>query len=296
VSRLTVSRFRNRVLTISIGWSVCPSSIYSANSCSSDTSWTRNLDLSISMSTFKRYATVAYSGSNASILDIEAISAPNVSSSPAAGFRTAINALLTPATGLSDASNSSLANATAYTVLFTLCWGLRLFHDQASRYSIGPLDILQNILALPFQISTVALDWAAPSQLPPDVKTTATVAKITYRAIAERWTIFVYGPIAAFLILWAVGCLACAGHHSRPSSFPEFGLLQNTIKILLTKTRSPLTREALSLEPKDMGGIQKTADGILRKLGAGSAQRGRISVPPTSTSATEPLLQSKIDT
>jgi hypothetical protein len=245
------------------------------------------------MSTFKRYATVAYSGSNASILDIEAISAPNVSSSSAEEFRNAINALLAPATGSSNTSNPSLANATTYTMLFTLCWGLRLFHDQVGRYSVGPLDILQNILALPFQISTAGLGWAAPSQLPPDVHTTATVAKITYRAITERWTIFVYGPLAAFLILWAVGCLACASRRSGPPSFPEFGLLQNNIKILLTKTGGLQTRDALSLEPKDNGRI---VGYILEKFGVGRVQAGRIRVGDVSgqsTSVRDPLLQSK---
>ena len=52
----------------------------------------------------------------------------------------------------------------------------------------------------------------------------ATVTKITYRAIAQRWTIYVFIVITAFLILLAVCLLVAVSITDRRlklSAFPE---------------------------------------------------------------------------
>src|SRR5436305_4862140 len=104
------------------GWSVCPTGI--VGSCFMNTSWANPLQQTIAMSTFKRYATVAYDTQNLSIVSIQSISTPERIEVDPVQLRRIHSKVLTP---ISNGSSEDLTLVN--TLLVETGWLLRLYRD-----------------------------------------------------------------------------------------------------------------------------------------------------------------------
>ena len=104
-------------------------------------------------------------------------------------------------------SPAFVAQATTAAVQFELGWILRLYQDDFSTYENGPLNILRGFLTIPIQFSTLAWQLIDINNIPTDLKTTAALSKGSNRAIAQPWTIRVFGVLGAFMYLWIMACL-----------------------------------------------------------------------------------------
>ena len=189
------------------------------------------MDQTTTMTVNKRFATMAYSGTNFSILSMETLSPPELTKVGAKDLMAAIAKILAPISHSVNASNPDWINtASTYGIHYGLGWGLRLYKNLYPNDEAPPLEILYNFLSIPFQFSTTAIHYGmGDDHLPADLRTNATVASFYYRAIAEPWVLTTYGAIALFLSLWAMVCLfvACLFGGDKPSAskFPEIDLV-----------------------------------------------------------------------
>jgi len=261
------------MLTLLLGWSVCPSSIYDQKSCFNNTSWQHKLDQTTVLAARRRFATVAYSGANFSILSLEQISDPDGDIFLDAKLaEAAISGILTSA---SHSNETSLVPQP--TIRHTLASGLRfygwLYPDRAP-----PLDILHNFIAVPFQCATGIRQILG--SIPDELKTNATVVTPLYRAIADPWVLRVYGAIALILSLWSMAALslACILSHETPSAskFPEVDLISrfpsepsiegDETSNLLDKTGKGSNKANFKEGIKDLGHLSPINDNNKRGL------------------------------
>ena len=126
------------------------------------------------------------------------MSTPNITLFPAEGVLGILRTLLSPAPGVYNISNSNFTEPTiSYSALFTLTWGLRALQATAGNLNVAPLEVLQNLIALIIQMPAQYItEFENITRIPPDMIAQATVTKITYRAIAQRWTMYVFVAIA----------------------------------------------------------------------------------------------------
>ncbi|KAI9786498.1 MAG: hypothetical protein M1839_006958 [Geoglossum umbratile] len=191
------------------GWSVCPSTLDDHGSCFNDTTWAGKLDQSTSLSLFKRYATVAYDRNNFSIRSIESISPPSAEVLVAQDFTKVYKAVFAPIPEQLNPSASDFKGfAAIYSLQVGIGWTLRLYQDYFPESREAPLSLLQGFLTVPIQFSTTAWQIVDTHDLPSDLNTVASMTGSTYRAIGEPWTIFTFGGLAIFLIIWALAFLA----------------------------------------------------------------------------------------
>lgn len=175
---------------------------------------------------FERFATVAYDGVNSSIVSIESIGPPRaipIEPSDFERYHSLALASIPKVMNTSDPHFSSAANS--YTAQYGMTWLLRVYQDQFSTYQNGGLDLLKGLLAVSFQFNTVmwlGLDFGS---LPNNMKTTATLQKVTYRAIVRPWAVWAFGGLAFVILSWSIGCLfwVCVYGPNSPntSMFPE---------------------------------------------------------------------------
>jgi hypothetical protein len=162
------------------------------------------------MSIFKRYATTAYNGRNLSIRSVESISAPNPTELNPLDLRTVFTAVLTP--GLTNSSDDTEAVDAG---LYYIGWALRAYQDEFTDDVELPLTLLRGLLTVPIQFATMAWEWVNATAtinttdfaLPQDLETTASTAKITYRAKAKPWTVCVFMILTALLLIWCNSAL-----------------------------------------------------------------------------------------
>lgn len=189
----------------SLGWSICPTAVYTSGGCFNDTSWTDELQQTTSMSIFKRYSTTAYDSRNLSIRSVESISVPQPVELDPLDLRTVFTAILTP--GLTNSSDDTEAIDAG---LYYIGWALRAYQDEFTSDLELPLTLLRGILTVPVQFATMAWEWVNATAttnttefaLPQDLETTAATAKITYRAKAKPWTVCVFMSLTALLLIW----------------------------------------------------------------------------------------------
>lgn len=221
-------------LQMNVGWTICPSALATANTCSENTTWTEALDQSTTVAMYKRYATTAYNLKNVSIMSIESISAPEQSKIDPSDFTFFCDLVLGSIPKNLNYSDPVGFNAGAsrYTVQFGLGWILRLYKDEFNRYNNGGLTLLQGLIAVPLQFSTSIWQQSGYSTLPADMKVTATVATASYRAIIPFWTVLVFGVLASILLFWSITCLAWAYFLGpatpNTSPFPEVDITSKT--------------------------------------------------------------------
>jgi hypothetical protein len=180
---------------------------------------------------FSRKATVAYDAVNISILSIESITAPISTPVDIADFKLYCDIALAsvPTTLNISANETSYENAcTDLAVGYGLSFLLRLYETDYTTYSDGGLSLLRGFLAVPFQFSTALQQMGDINRFPQENHVTASLSKNSYRAIAEPWTVLVFGVVAALVTFWGIGCLiwlTIYGPHSPNTSFfPEIDI------------------------------------------------------------------------
>jgi hypothetical protein len=151
------------------------------------------MDFTTSMSTFKRYATVAYDRRNSSIISIESISEPERELLTADSFFSVFTTVLNPP------NPSSVDNQASITLITALGFILRLYKDFFPSDEESPLTLLRGFLAVPIQFSTIGQEKVSLTSLPDDLQTTAEAASVTFRAIAKPWTVYVF--IASIIVM-----------------------------------------------------------------------------------------------
>lgn len=181
------------------------------------------MDQATTTSMYKRYASVAYDAKNMSILSIERLSSPQATAIDAEIIRTYFGIVMRdqPAFANSTApafsannpepvfkDNYEAANAcTAYTVQYGIYWILSLYKADFSSYADGGLAILRGFLAIPLQFSTEIWQQAAMDTLPQDLRVDAQLSRVSYRALIQAWTVYIFGGSAFLVLAWCIGCL-----------------------------------------------------------------------------------------
>lgn len=180
---------------------------------------------------FSRKATVAYDSQNISILSIESITAPIPTAVDISDFKLYCDIVLAPvpATLNISANESSYEiSCTEFNVGFGLSFLLRLYATNYTTYSDGGLSLLRGFIAVPFQFSTTIQLVTDISNFPKENHVTASLSKISYRAIVQPWTVYVFGILAALVTFWGIGCLIWVGFYGpnspNTSFFPEIDI------------------------------------------------------------------------
>ncbi|KFY76286.1 hypothetical protein V499_04012 [Pseudogymnoascus sp. VKM F-103] len=227
------------------GWTVCPTDAGVGN-CGQNTTWTEKypMDQATTTSMYKRYATVAYDAKNMSILSIERLTSPQATAIDADIIRTYFGIVMKdqPAFANSTApvfssansttpifkSNSEASNAcTSYTVQYGIFWILSLYRSDFNSYADGGLAVLRGFLSIPLQFSTEIWQQAAMDTLPDDLRVDAQLSRVSYRALIQAWTVYIFGGSAFLVLAWCIGCLwwCYLGPHTPNSSyFPEIDI------------------------------------------------------------------------
>jgi hypothetical protein len=182
----------------------------------------------VSVSVFKRTATVAYDRTNFSILSIEKISktpipamSPDFISDYLGVFKILFPAFptsldeLTSESGVSDADlltfkgweSVGVYYATAFGAQLELFQVLQAYKDYFPTWSDGPRQILEGILTVPIQFGIIAWEGAHFDTLPSDLQTTASLAQVSYRAVMHPLAFHTFVALLAIIILWAISCL-----------------------------------------------------------------------------------------
>jgi hypothetical protein len=127
---------------------------------------------------------------------------------PASDLRSFFINVLSPVPMLENASSPAfITQATTASVQYELGWILRLYQDDFSSYENGPLNILRGFLTIPIQFSTLVWQLSDINSVPAALKTTAALSKASNRAIAQPWTIRVFGVLGTFMYLWIMAYL-----------------------------------------------------------------------------------------
>ncbi|OBT75014.1 hypothetical protein VF21_06337 [Pseudogymnoascus sp. 05NY08] len=227
------------------GWTVCPTDAGVGN-CGQNTTWTQKypMDQATTTSMYKRYATVAYDAKNMSILSIERLTYPQATAIDADIIRTYFGIVMqdqpafanSTAPAFSNASsttpvfknNREAANAcTSYTVQYGIFWILSLYRSDFSSYADGGLAVLRGFLSIPLQFSTEIWQQAAMDTLPDDLRVDAQLSRVSYRALIQAWTVYIFGGSAFIVLAWCIGCLwwCYLGPYTPNSSyFPEIDI------------------------------------------------------------------------
>ena len=160
------------------------------------------------MNVFKRYSTAAYDSRNLSILNVDSLTSPRIVTIDPRDFRTIFSLIFTPGDNLTS-DDTEMTNA----MLFQIGWFLRLYQDEFPDNKYTPLNFLRGLLTVPIQFTVTAwqfvnatvsaLDPESTSYaLPDDLKTTASSARRTYRALtAMPWIVYTFIAMVSVLLL-----------------------------------------------------------------------------------------------
>lgn len=246
-----------------IGWSICPTSLFRTGTCYTNKTWSYRLDQSTSMNVFKRYSTVAYDATNLSILSVESVTAPQVVTIDPQEFRTIFSTVFTPTTNLTSDDTEMTTG-----LLFQIGWLLRLYQDDFADNDFIPLNFLRGLLTVPIQFTVTALQYVNSTvsaidpqsntyALPADLKTTASAARSTYRAISTKpWTVYTF--IAVVIVLLLCGNILFALVWTKPplaavpiiSSFSEIDATSKSGRLL---TQQPFQDYCSALRQAGLG-------------------------------------------
>jgi len=161
---------------------------------------------------------VAYDIGNLSILSVVSLSEPEVVSFTAEEYLTAFSLVLAPqGSGLSP--NDHIMSSA---FIFEIGWILRLYQDDFSGSDDAPLSFLRGMLTVPLQFSVAAWQWVNATvfaldpesslyALPEDMKTTASSAQRTYRALTKVWIIYVFMLLVSSLLIYEISLLVIVG-------------------------------------------------------------------------------------
>lgn len=214
---------------------MCPTPVKELNQCTKNTTWTAAMNQNTTVAMYKRYATTAYDSKNLSILSIESISAPQPATIAPSDFSLFFDIVFSPiakSLNISNESNDFQIAATSYTFQYGVSWLLRLYQDEFQTYNDGGLRLLRGFLAVPLQFSTEVLQQMGYSDIPSDMKATATLSTTSYRAVIQPWAVWVFGISAVVLNIWSIGCLAWLyfkGPNSPNTSFyPEIDIVSKS--------------------------------------------------------------------
>jgi hypothetical protein len=209
------------------GFAMCPFELMGEGSCLSDTSWTQQLNASVSMSLYQRYATVAYDASNFSILSIEKlgpwVNATNelLVSDFQSIFETMYPSLKTIVLTLLGGALDGIFGDTgklksdlwdilsAFSVQAGFSADLWLLQKGFPTWTSGPINILEGILTVPIPFVTLLWQFSDFPSLPSNLTATASPAQVAYRARAAPWTIILFAVVIIGFILWSIFCLLC---------------------------------------------------------------------------------------
>jgi hypothetical protein len=178
------------------------------------------LQQNFTVSGWKRYAQVTYDSKNLSILDAVTEPWKEAVNYTASDFRLAYDTVLDDnATSLTSAGiNSSQPNPDLYMVeslLYQLCWVLRLYMDVFPADSKTPTDLLKSMVVIPIQFSTAAWQkinssWgnifpnSTSYALPPDLVTSVSTVRRTARVMAVPWSVYTFVGVLSAVYLYAL--------------------------------------------------------------------------------------------
>ena len=191
---------------------------------------------------------MAYDSQNLSILSIVSLSTPEVVTFDPQSYRTAFSLALAPGGSISSAG-AIMSNA----LIFETGWFLRLYQDDFSSSDYAPLTFLRGMLTVPVQFSVSAWQWVNATvfaldpksglyALPEDMKTTASSAQRTYRALStKRATVYAFILLVSTLLIYEFFLLVVTGTQPEvspnTSSFPEIDVS--------SRSAVPLPRDTL---------------------------------------------------
>jgi hypothetical protein len=212
---------------------------------------------------WQRFATVAYDSTNSSILSIVSIGAPEVVPLHPSDFKKYHDIAFSKVPQIMNTSNiTCAAAANSYTAQAGLAWLLRLYVTDFETYENGGLELLQGLLAVPIQFNTQMWSQQHFEGLPSNMRTTATLQKVSYRALIHPWTVWAFGGMAFVILSWSIGCLiwVCLyGPYSpNQSMFPEIDITSKSSYHNLPRSSSPDTRVELSEDTlEDLGRLTR---------------------------------------
>ncbi len=174
-------------------------------------------------------ATVAYDGKNNSILTIEKLGPYKALEIEPTDFELYHSLALPRVTEIVNMSAPGAeVAASGYTAQWAIGWLLKTYKEQFNTYRDGGLDLLKGFLAVSFQFNTLMWSFLSFSTLPENMKTTATLQQVNYRAMAQPWTVWAFGVLSIVLLSWSIGCLTwvCFYGPNSPnaSMFPEIDI------------------------------------------------------------------------
>jgi hypothetical protein len=120
----------DQLLTVELGWTVCPIQNKIFNQCQTDLSWTDIITWNTTVAMFSRRATVAYDAVNVSILSVESITDPIPTAVNISDFKLYCDIVLAPVPAtLNMTANESIYenSCTDFSAGFGLCFILRLY-------------------------------------------------------------------------------------------------------------------------------------------------------------------------
>lgn len=192
----------------------------SKGTCESDTSWTNTLDATVSMALYQRIATVAYDKSNFSILSIKSISdATNAANENIVADFQKMFQIMYPQLQVAISDFESVLSdlnsiwpdlaywASVYCVQSELASAQWLYNNGFPTWITGKQDILEGLMTIPIQFGTLLWQFVDIKSLPPALTTTASSARVSYRARSELWIIVLFAALVLGLIVWAIICL-----------------------------------------------------------------------------------------
>lgn len=159
---------------------------------------------------YSRLATVAYDSQNISILSIESITPPVPYPVPMEVFQLYVDIVLAPVPTIMNMTANQTAfenEGTNFNIEFGFGFLLRLYENDFATYIDGGLSLLRSFLAVPFQFSTSLQQLNGIKNLPRSNHVTASLSKSSYRALIQRWTVWVFGFVALLLVSWSAGWL-----------------------------------------------------------------------------------------
>jgi hypothetical protein len=273
-------------LSMYIGWTACTTAIYLKGQCQSDTSWTDVVEWNSTVNMYRRNATVAYDRYNISILGIQSITPPEIIKLEASNIAIFSSIVMSPVNQTPNRTASAELfglSAAAYTFGYGGGYIFRLYQDEFQAYNDGGRSILRSYVAVPLQFATSLRQKGNISQESTDNLVEATLAKSSYRAIIEPWTVSTFGVFAFSMTIWCLVFLVWisffAPYYPNLSFFPEINITSKSsvhpgVDYGSDELRSDMESANQTLEDLAMltrshglgnGGSRRVVDAIKRK-------------------------------
>ncbi|KAH8666953.1 hypothetical protein BX600DRAFT_540210 [Xylariales sp. PMI_506] len=189
--------------SIAVGWAACPQEIKDANNCSADLSWSITpLRWTTIMSVYKQFADTTYNRQNFSMVNFRTNGDPEPLSLASSEYLTIFKKIL-----LSNALDNSVDNSSIDDLNYSLTWLHRTYTGYFPDDQNSLLTNLHNLLAIPFQFTITAYQFAnststlLPFPMPADSQTVATGGWSSSKLTIQSWTGYLFISTAGFLFL-----------------------------------------------------------------------------------------------